>query len=132
MTATEKLYRGVCRAAGASSRSSPAKSTLPTRIFSFKDNCDPQRQPPTVTWGKQMWQRSPWEQRHLVAVAAITPGALSHGRGRLRRPASPCRLSTPSARGRAGPGLPRRFPREPLLAVWARLVPSLSFPVNAH
>lgn len=34
----------------------------------------------------------------------------------------------PSAGGRAGPGLPRRFLREPLLAVMAHLVPSLSFP----
>jgi len=85
-------------------------------------------QPPTVTWGKQAQEQSPWERWHLAAVAPVTAVALCHEPGRLRRSASPRRLSTLSAGGRAGPGLPRRFPRGPLLAVWAPVVPSLSFP----
>lgn len=87
-------------------------------------------QPLTATSGNQMPRQSPppGELWHLMAVVLIPPVALSHESGSLRRSASPCGLNPDLQARRAGPGLPRWFPQEPLLAVWAPSVPSLSFP----
>lgn len=93
-----------------------------------RDSMDLCLQPLTTTSGNQMPRQSPQEPWPLVAVALIPPVALSCESGRLRRSASPRGPNTYLQVWRAGPGLPRWFPREPLLAVWAPSVPSLSFP----
>lgn len=92
-----------------------------------RDSMDLCLQPLTATSGNQMPRQSPQEPWPLVAVALIPPVALSRESGRLRRSASPRGPNTHLQARRAGPGLPRWFPREPLLAVWAPSVPSLSF-----
>lgn len=115
------------------------QSTLPTRVFSFKDNSDPRRHGfvSAATCGdagdadaevQPLGARAPGSKGTWLLPLLPHLWLLLARPGRLRRSASPSRRSPVSAGGRAGPGLPRRFPRGPLLAVWAPLVPSLSFP----
>lgn len=91
------------------------QSTLLTPVFSFKDNYDPRQHGfvSAATYGdikETDAEANALAQRHFVAVALITPVALSCESGRLRRSASPHWLNTWSAGGESWAWAPQTVP----------------------